>query len=203
MFDILGAGNIAVFIALGVAIATSIYLLIQMLGFRRRSGIEQEKFETIMKQLQPSEPREAAELELLKNFYLVTLRRATISFWFSLLFSAIGFLVIIVTVLQIPIGEVAAQSQVQEDNPPLDVWSKLLNVIAGTIITATSALIYSISNRSQANANSAFVRVRADNETSKMIAQIGEIESKEERDQIRSLMVRKKLGLQQLPEGNG
>lgn len=191
MEKILDTGNLIVLIALGVAIVTALYLLAQLLGFRKRSGVEQEKLEAVIKQLLPNEPREAAELELLKDFYLMALRRATLSFWFSLIFSAIGFSVIIYTALQLPLTTSNVDLALSQN----EVWSKLLNVVAGTIITATSALIYSISNKSQANANSAFARIRADNETSKMICQIDQIESKEERDQIRSLMVRRKLGL--------
>ena len=75
----------------------------------------------------PAKEPEAFEVKALATYYNRALSRATISFWFSIIFATIGFGVIVFALLS---------------HDPTDLYATILKVVSGTVIDAVSSLFF-------------------------------------------------------------
>lgn len=132
-----------------------------------------------------SEP-EAFEVKALATYYNRALSRATISFWFSLLFATIGFGVILFGLLS---------------HDPADLSATVIKVLSGTVIDAVSSLFFLQSTNAQKQMGDFFEKLRLDRLISDARGMIGEVENAERRDQLRAQLVLKFAGIDQLLEG--
>lgn len=137
----------------------------------------------------PAEPTakepEAFEVKALATYYNRALSRATISFWFSIIFATIGFGVIVFALLS---------------HDPTDLYATILKVVSGTVIDAVSSLFFFQSTNAQKQMGDFFEKLRLDRLISDARAMIGEVENAERRDQLRAQLVLKFAGIDQLLE---
>jgi hypothetical protein len=129
---------------------------------------------------------EAFEVKALATYYNRALSRATISFWFSIIFATIGFGVIIFALLS---------------HDSSDLYATILKVVSGTVIDAVSSLFFFQSTNAQKQMGDFFEKLRLDRLISDARAMIGEVENAERRDQLRAQLVLKFAGIEQLLEG--
>lgn len=88
---------------------------------------------------------------LLKQYHAQGLGQSRISFWFSLIFAACGFAVIVVSILT-----------VDKDKSLLTQPNAIISLISGTIIDAVSALFFVQSNKSRELMSTFFEKLRTD-----------------------------------------
>lgn len=88
---------------------------------------------------------------LLKQYHAQGLGQSRISFWFSLIFAACGFAVIVVSILT-----------VDKDKSLLTQPNAIISLISGTIIDAVSALFFVQSNKSRELMSTFFEKLRSD-----------------------------------------
>lgn len=88
---------------------------------------------------------------LLKQYHAQGLGQSRISFWFSLIFAACGFAVIVLSILN-----------VDNSKSILTQPSSIISLISGTIIDAVSALFFVQSNKSRELMSTFFEKLRAD-----------------------------------------
>lgn len=129
---------------------------------------------------------EAFEVKALATYYNRALSRATISFWFSIVFATIGFGVIVFALLS---------------HDPTDLYATILKVVSGTVIDAVSSLFFFQSTNAQKQMGDFFEKLRLDRLISDARAMIREVENAERRDQLRAQLVLKFAGIEQLLEG--
>lgn len=91
------------------------------------------------------------QFRLLKQYHAQGLGQSRISFWFSLIFAACGFAVIVVAILN-----------VDKDKSLLTQPNAIISLISGTIIDAVSALFFVQSNKSRELMSTFFEKLRAD-----------------------------------------
>ena len=89
----------------------------------------------------------AFELKQLENYYSQALSQSKISFWFSILFASIGFIIIIIA------GFLYSESS---------LGSTIISLISGTVIDSVSALFFVQTRRTQQNMNDFFQKLRED-----------------------------------------
>jgi len=130
---------------------------------------------------------EAFEVRALATYYNRALSRATISFWFSIIFATIGFGVIVFALLS---------------HEPTDLYATILKIVSGTVIDAVSSLFFFQSTSAQKQMGDFFEKLRLDRLISDARAMIGEVENAERRDQLRAQLVLKFAGIEQLLEGD-
>lgn len=147
--------------------------------------ITPQQIEKIEKSI--GETEKPFEITALANYYNQALSRANISFWFSLIFAAIGFGVIIFAFLTHNAGDVAGT---------------VLKVVSGTVIDAVSALFFVQTQNAQKSMSEFFEKLRLDRLNVEAREMIGEIENAERRDQLRAQLVIKYSGIEKLIEGN-
>jgi len=87
------------------------------------------------------------EIEQLANYYSLTLGQARVSFWFSLVFASIGFVVIVSAALLYRDGDYVSAS---------------IKVVSGLVIDAVSALFFVQSRRAQESMSAFFEKLRSD-----------------------------------------
>ncbi len=88
---------------------------------------------------------------LLKQYHSQGLSQARISFWFSLIFAALGFAVIVIAILTV--------------DKEKSFWTQsnsIISIISGTIIDSVSALFFVQSNKSRELMANFFEKLRAD-----------------------------------------
>lgn len=129
---------------------------------------------------------EPFEVKALATYYNRALSRATVSFWFSIIFATIGFGVIVFALLS---------------HDPTDLYATILKVVSGTVIDAVSSLFFFQSTNAQKQMGDFFEKLRLDRLISDARAMIGEVENAERRDQLRAQLVLKFAGIEQLLEG--
>lgn len=88
---------------------------------------------------------------LLKQYHAQGLGQSRISFWFSLIFAACGFAVIVVSILT-----------VDKDKDLLTQPNAIISLVSGTIIDAVSALFFVQSNKSRELMSTFFEKLRTD-----------------------------------------
>lgn len=126
------------------------------------------------------------EVVALSNYYNQALGRANISFWFSMIFAAIGFGVIIVAFATHDKG---------------DLWGTVVKAGSGTVIDAVAGLFFVQSTNAQKSMAEFFEKLRQDRLNAEARGLIGEIENVERRDQLRAQLVLKYAGIDKLLVG--
>jgi hypothetical protein len=126
------------------------------------------------------------EVIALSNYYNHALSRANVSFWFSIIFGAIGFGVIIFAFAT---------------HDKADLWGTVVKAGSGTIIDAVSSLFFVQSTNAQKSMAEFFEKLRLDRLNSEARSLILEIENGERRDQLRAQLVLKYAGIDKLLEG--
>lgn len=114
------------------------------------------------------------EVEQLAAYYSSTLANAKISFWFSLIFASIGFIVI-----------VSAPFMYASSS----IGSAAIQIFAGLIVDSVSALFFIQSKRAQESMAAFFDKLRSDRqyvEARKICEEISDISI---RDNLRSILV--------------
>lgn len=87
------------------------------------------------------------EIEQLANYYSLTLGQARVSFWFSLVFASIGFVVIVSAAVFYSSGDYVSAS---------------IKIASGLVIDAVSALFFVQSRRAQESMSAFFEKLRND-----------------------------------------
>ncbi|KJB95163.1 hypothetical protein N826_07180 [Skermanella aerolata KACC 11604] len=123
----------------------------------------------------------------LSNYYNHALRRANISFWFSIIFASIGFGVIIFAFAT-------------HDNS--DILGTVVKAASGAIIDAVASLFFVQSTNAQKSMAEFFEKLRLDRLNAEARELISEIENIERRDQLRAQLVLKYAGIEKLLVGN-
>ncbi|MGO6758812.1 hypothetical protein ACCS42_17185 [Rhizobium ruizarguesonis] len=126
------------------------------------------------------------EITALANYYNQALSRANVSFWFSLIFAAIGFGVIIFAFVT---------------HNSADAIGTAIKVVSGTVIDAVSALFFVQTQNAQKSMSDFFEKLRLDRLNAEAREMIGEIENEERRDQLRAQLVIKYSGIEKLIVG--
>jgi hypothetical protein len=88
---------------------------------------------------------------LLKQYHSQGLSQSRVSFWFSLIFAALGFAVIVIAILA-----------ANKDKSFWEQSNSIISLLSGTIIDAVSALFFVQSNRSRELMANFFEKLRAD-----------------------------------------
>jgi len=126
------------------------------------------------------------ETHALASYYNQALSRATISFWFSLVFASIGFGVIIFAFFS---------------HSETDLTGTIVKVASGTVIDAVAGLFFVQSTSAQKSMSSFFEKLRLDRLNAEAREMISEIEEPERRDQLRAQLILKYSGIEKLLEG--
>ncbi|WP_052201758.1 hypothetical protein [Ensifer sp. ZNC0028] len=137
-------------------------------------------------QIAGSQIEKPFEITVLSNHYNQALSRANISFWFSLIFAAIGFGVIIFAFLTHNTNDIAGTA---------------IKIVSGTIIDAVSALFFVQTQNAQKSMSEFFEKLRLDRLNAEAREMISEIELAERRDQVRTQLIIKYSGIEKLIEG--
>lgn len=127
------------------------------------------------------------EATALANYYNQALARAKVSFWFSLIFASVGFLVIIFAFVT------------HEAN---DVAGTILKIISGTVIDAVSGLFFVQSTSAQKSMSDFFEKLRLDRASAVAREMISEMENPDRRDQLRAQLVIKYAGIERFVVGS-
>lgn len=107
------------------------------------------------------------ELRQLENYYSQALNQSKISFWFSILFASIGFIIIII-----------AGFLYSNENS----GATIVSMISGTIIDSIAALFFIQTKRAQKNMNDFFQKLREDKqyvEAKKLCESLNSIKAKD------------------------
>jgi hypothetical protein len=177
------------------ALIAVLSVLILVLSAIRSGTIGKVKFGSIsiegrisdadIKQIESAPPSESQpfDIKALASYYNQALSRANISFWFSLIFAAIGFGVLIFAFIT---------------HSSSDIYGTVMKVISGTVIDAVSALFFVQSTSAQKSMSDFFVNLRLDRLNAEAREMIGEIDNVERRDQLRSQLILKYSGIDKL-----
>jgi hypothetical protein len=116
-------------------------------------GFEAVVEETRQRISEPSPATDTIDKQylLLKEYHAQGLAQSKISFWFSLIFASLGFLVIVTAIFTI-----------ERQTPLASQGRTLITLIAGTIIDAVSALFFVQSNKARQLMVDFFDRLRND-----------------------------------------
>lgn len=114
---------------------------------------------------------------LLREYHAQGLAQSKISFWFSLVFAALGFLVIITAIFTMDRG-VGLGSQ----------GRTFISLIAGTIIDAVSALFFVQSNKARQLMVDFFDRLRSDKKLEESLRLAAAIDDKQLRSRLNTLI---------------
>ena len=126
------------------------------------------------------------EVIALSKYYNHALLRANVSFWFSIIFGAIGFGVILISF--------ATYSQD-------DLIGTVVKVLSGTVIDAVSGIFFVQSTNAQKSMAAFFENLRIDRLNAEARALIGEVHDSERADQLRAQLVLKYAGIGNLVVG--
>lgn len=182
----------AVAAALALAI-TIIAIALAVLGYARgkrgQEELEQKLIaEGILEQASAStSPSEPFEITALAQYYKQALSRASISFWFSIIFASIGFSFILFAFASYTADDIAGT---------------VLKVAGGTIIDAISILFFVQSTNAQRSMSDFFEKLRLDRLNAEAREMIAEIENAPMRDQLRSQLILKYSGIDKLLDGS-
>lgn len=139
---------------------------------------ETEKFKQLVKEGLPEGTPESRQYLLLREYHAQGIAQSKISFWFSLVFAAIGFGVIVMGLLTL-----------QADKEFSKQAGSLVTMLAGTIIDAVSALFFVQSNKARQLMSEFFDKLRIDRKLEESLRLCGEIQhSTVMRDRVRALI---------------
>ena len=141
-------------IATIIAVIFASYAVFSVAKRRNKIGSGQD-FETAIDEVRQriSESSDSTDKQylLLREYHAQGLAQSKISFWFSLIFASLGFLVIITAIFTI-----------EREVPITNQGRTLITLIAGTIIDAVSALFFVQSNKARQLMVDFFDRLRND-----------------------------------------
>ncbi len=100
---------------------------------------------------QPDKKELPFEIEQLAGYYAQVLAQSKVSFWFSLIFASIGFLIIVIAGFKFFSTEISAAA---------------IQLASGTIIDAVAALFFVQSNKAQSSMAAFFEKLRLDRQQS-------------------------------------
>jgi hypothetical protein len=151
-----GSQIIATTLAALVTGVTVLSVVLATYLFFRASRTQEQESQQGYEELRDS-TREAAPDEkrflLLAQYHSTSLSQSKISFWFSLIFASLGFVVIVMPITFPYIFP--SKSNIVSD-------AQILNLVSGTIIEAVAALFFVQSNRARRLMVEFFDRLRAD-----------------------------------------
>lgn len=125
-------------------------------------------------------PSTPFEIEQLASYYSLTLGQARISFWFSLIFAAIGFMIIV--------GGAALYTEG-------GLVGATIKIVSGVVVDAVSALFFVQSRRSQEAMSAFFEKLRSDRQFAEARKICDEITDNRSKDHLKSILVLHYSGL--------
>jgi hypothetical protein len=126
------------------------------------------------------EPDVPFEIEQLAAYYALSLGQAKTSFWFSLVFAAIGFVIIVGSGVLYTQGAIVAAS---------------IKLISGLIVDAVSALFFVQSQRAQVSMFTFFEKLRSDRQYAEARKICDELNDNSMRDHLKAILVLQYTGL--------
>jgi hypothetical protein len=116
---------------------------------------------------------------LLQEYHAQGLAQSKISFWFSLVFAAIGFLIIIISILSYVFAPEALVVETNKIPSYFDSAGKpMFAVVSGTIIDAVAALFFIQSNKARQLMTEFFDKLRTDRKLDESLNVLERIEDK-------------------------
>lgn len=119
-------------------------------------------------------------MKLLGDYHAQGLSQSKVSFWFSLVFASIGFLIIAYSVLLFTAsGDVTTMQA---------AIRPMFTLVAGTMVDAVSALFFVQSNRARRIMTDFFDKLRVDRKIDEALRLAREVEDKEARSYVTSVI---------------
>jgi hypothetical protein len=175
-----------------VAIVTIIVAVFSLFGQKRslfelKKTVEEDAEESKTGKSVPEEKGNTAsekriilserQYQLLRQYHSQGLEQSKISFWFSLIFAALGFVVIITATFTMESGvQLTAQGRA------------FITLLAGTIIDAVAALFFVQSNKARELMTNFFDRLRADRKLEEALNLCREIKDKNIQSKVQTLL---------------
>ena len=181
-----GAATLTVIAGVVAGLASGTLKRISFGGISLEGGLTPEIIVELKRQKQTSTEEKPFEVVALSNYYNHALLRANVSFWFSLVFAAVGFGVIIFAFAT---------------HNPTDLSGTIVKAISGTVIDAVSALFFVQSTNAQKAMSEFFEKLRLDRLNAEARSLISEIENSGRRDQLRAQLVLKYAAIDKLLVG--
>jgi hypothetical protein len=122
---------------------------------------------------------------LLQEYHSQGLAQSKISFWFSLIFAAIGFIIIIFSVLTYVLASEASPESVSLFDK---AGKPIFAVVAGTIIDAVAALFFVQSNKARQLMTEFFDKLRVDRKLDESLNVLSMIENKTIGSRVKALL---------------
>lgn len=122
---------------------------------------------------------------LLQEYHAQGLAQSKISFWFSLIFAAIGFAIIIFSVLSYlltPMGYSESATIIDKAGKPI------FAVVAGTIIDAVAGLFFVQSNKARQLMTDFFDKLRVDRKLDESLSVLSQIDDKTVSSRVKALL---------------
>ncbi len=139
----------------------------------------------LMSVVSEDDTKPTQQYALLKEYHAQGLAQSKISFWFSLIFAAIGFTIIIISVLTYVLASESAAEQVNM----IDKAGKpIFAVVAGTIIDAVAALFFVQSNKARQLMTEFFDKLRVDRKLDESLSVLSQIEDKTIASRVKALL---------------
>lgn len=175
-----------VFPAIGIVVALLVILVfLRSQSFRIKAGSIEvsalNREETQIRQridhdLESAGPSER-QFALLKEYHTQGLAQSKVSFWFSLMFAALGFLIILYSVIfyiGLSAGDLGASSLGKSIMD--DVQKPIFALVAGTIVEAVAALFFVQSNKARQLMVDFFDKARLDRKLDEALVLSSQIE---------------------------
>ena len=121
---------------------------------------------------------------LLQEYHAQGLAQSKISFWFSLVFGAIGFFIIIISVLSYNFSSGLENKTTLYDQAAKPIFA----VVAGTIIDAVAALFFVQSNKARQLMTEFFDKLRIDRKLDASLHVLSQIEDEAISSRVKALL---------------
>lgn len=131
----------------------------------------------VISETAPDASPESKQYVLLREYHAQGIAQSKISFWFSLVFAALGFAVIIMGLLTL-----------QADKDFSKQTGTFVNLLAGTIIDSVSALFFVQSNKSRQLMSDFFDKLRVDRKLEESLRLAKDIHNPDLRDRLQTLI---------------
>jgi len=125
----------------------------------------------------PQKHSENRQYSLLREYHSQGLAQSRTSFWFSLIFAALGFAVILMGLLNL-----------QADRDFSKQSASFMSIIAGTVIDAVSALFFVQSNKARQLMSDFFDKLRTDRKLEEALRLVEQIEDAALQARMKSLL---------------
>jgi len=136
-----------------------------------------EELKKSISEAAPDVSPENKQYLLLKEYHAQGLAQSKVSFWFSLVFAALGFGVIVMGLLTL-----------QSDKEFPKQAASFITMMAGTIIDAVSALFFVQSNKARQLMSEFFDKLRVDRKLEEAMRLAKEIHNPDLRDRLQTLI---------------